>query len=149
MATPPAFTGPAQTNDSPFFVSNTQQEETEEDKFARIRERRGQIGLKGFCPVMLRDHRELVDASPDFQIEYNGQTYYVSSEEALATFAADPAKYAPALGGSDVIHRDLTGEELPGSLDHAVWYRGRLYMFATAETMETFVAAPAAHRTDI
>lgn len=149
MATP-SFTAQVEANDGPFYAaSNTQQEETEEDKFDRIRERRGQTGLKGFCPVMLRDHRELVDASPEFQIEFNGHTYYVSSAEALATFQADPAKYAPAMGGSDVIHHDLTGEELSGSLDHAVWYRGRLYMFATAETMETFVAAPAAHRSDI
>jgi YHS domain-containing protein len=149
MAIPPAFTTPVESNDSPYFAANTGADESEEDKFARIRERRGQTGLKGFCPVMLRDHRELVDASPEFQIEYNGHTYHVSSLEALQAFEADPAKYAPAQGGCDVIHRDLTGEELPGSLDHAVWYRGRLYMFATAETMETFVAAPAAHRSDI
>ncbi len=145
-AVPPALTPPTA---SFAFVDDQQSEESNEDKFARIRERRGQTGLKGFCPVMLRDQRELVDARPEFAIEFNGETYFVSSAEALETFASDPVKYAPAAAGSDIIHRDLTGEELPGSLDHAVWYRGRLYMFATAETLETFVAAPAAHRTDL
>lgn len=145
-AVPPALTPPSA---SFAFADDQQTEESTEDKFARIRERRGQTGLKGFCPVMLRDQRELVDARPEFAIEFNGVTYFVSSAEALETFAADPVKYAPAAAGCDIIHRDLTGEELPGSLDHAVWYRGRLYMFATAETLETFVAAPASHRTDL
>ena len=39
----------------------------------------------------------------------------------------------------------LTGEELEGSLDHAAWFQGRLYLFASAETMETFVSAPGQH----
>lgn len=149
-ATPPALTPPTAAVQAPLaFADDQQAEESSEDKLARIHERRNQTGLKGFCPVMLRDHRELVDAQPEFAVEFNGETYYVSSAEAQATFSADPVKYAPAAGGSDVIHRDLTGEDLPGSLDYAVWYRGRLYMFATAETLETFVAAPAAHRTDL
>jgi YHS domain-containing protein len=145
----PQLTSPGAAAVPPAFTAEEQAQESNDDKLERIRERRGQTGLKGFCPVMLRDHRELVDAREEFSIEFNGHTYCVSSAEALATFQSDPAKYAPAAGGSDVIHRDLTGEDLPGSLDHAVWYRGRLYMFATAETMETFVAAPSAHRTDL
>lgn len=119
-----------------------------ESKLSLIAARKGQKGLKGFCPVVLRDHRDLVDARDDYQADFNGKTYSFSSFEAMQIFAHSPEKYAPAARGNDVIHLALTGESLEGSLDHAVWYKGRLYLFASAETMETFVAAPSSHRTD-
>ena len=116
-------------------------------KLEMIAARKGLRGLKGFCPVALRDHRDLVDAQSQFRVVYNEKTYYLSSSEAVSEFHSDPAKYAPAARGSDVIHLAITGEELEGSLDHAVWYKGRLYLFSSAETMETFVAAPSSHAT--
>jgi len=117
-------------------------------KMDKIAARKDRKGLKGFCPVVLRDKRDLVDASPEFSVTFNGHEYFVSSAEARNQFLSDPGKYAPAAGGCDVIHLALTGEKLEGSLDHAVWYKGRLYLFAGVETMETFVAAPSSHATD-
>ncbi len=119
-------------------------QETQE-KLARIAARRGLDGLKGFCPVVLRDERNLVDARPEFSAVYNGRRYYFSSATAQALFEASPQRYAPAASGFDVVHLSLTGEEVRGSLDYAVWFRGRLYLFTSAETMETFVAAPSIH----
>lgn len=116
-------------------------------KLEMIAARKGLKGLKGFCPVSLRDHRDLVDAQSQFRVVYNEKTYYLSSSDAVAEFHSDPAKYAPAARGCDVIHLAITGEEQEGSLDHAVWYKGRLYLFVSAETMETFVAAPSSHAT--
>ncbi|RLS55730.1 MAG: hypothetical protein DWH91_08500 [Planctomycetota bacterium] len=112
-----------------------------------IAARKSLPGLKGFCPVALRDHRDLVDARSEFRVVYNNKTYYLGSSEAVQTFLGDPAKYAPASRGSDVIQLSVTGEESEGSLEHAVWYKGRLYMFTSAETMDTFVAAPSSHAT--
>lgn len=116
-------------------------------KMEMIAARKGLRGLKGFCPVALRDHRDLVDAQSQYRVVYNEKTYYLASSEAVSAFHSDPAKYAPAARGSDVIHLAITGEELEGSLDHAVWYKGRLYLFSSVETMETFVAAPSSHAT--
>lgn len=112
-----------------------------------IASRKGMSGLKGFCPVVLRDDRNLVDAQEQYRAVYNSKTYYMSSSEAVAAFHADPTKYAPAARGSDVIMLATTGDEAEGSLDHAVWYKGRLYMFSSAETMDTFVSAPSSHAT--
>jgi YHS domain-containing protein len=114
-------------------------------KMARIAARAGQPGLKGFCPVMLRDHRELIDAKPEFRTVYGNKIILLSSHEAKVVFESDPAKYAPALGGNDAVHFSQTGEELEGSLEYAVWYKGRLYMFASSETLESFIAAPSTH----
>ncbi len=112
-----------------------------------IAARKGLRGLKGFCPVVLREDRDLVDAHSQFRVIYNSKTYYLSSSQAVSAFHSDPAKYAPAARGCDVIHQTITGEELEGSLDFAVWYKGRLYLFSSAETMDTFVSAPSSHST--
>ncbi len=112
-----------------------------------IAAREGMSGLKGFCPVVLRDERNLVDAQSQYRAVYNSKTYYLSSSEAVTAFHADPGKYAPAARGNDVIQLAIAGEEIEGSLDYAVWYKGRLYMFSSAETMDTFVAAPSSHAT--
>ena len=138
--TPTTTTPSAPTTPPP---SNDQQ-----SKMELIAARKDLKGLKGFCPVVLRDERNLVDASFLYTVSYNGREYALSSAEARDKFLADPVKYAPAAGGCDVIHLALTGEKLEGSLEHAVWYRGRLYLFSGVETMETFVAAPSSHATN-
>ncbi len=112
-----------------------------------IAARKGLRGLKGFCPVILREDRDLVDAHSQFRVVYNSKTYYLSSSQAVTEFQSDPAKYAPAARGCDVIHQAITGEDLEGTLDFAVWYKGRLYLFSSAETMDTFVSAPSSHAT--
>lgn len=119
-----------------------------DSKLQKIAAREGLTGLKGFCPVTLRDHRDLVDSHEDYSAIFNGKRYQFATEEALEAFLDDPVKYAPATRGSDVIHLALTGEEKEGTLDYAVWYRGRLYLFSSPETMETFVAAPSSHATN-
>ncbi|MCA8998363.1 MAG: hypothetical protein KDA80_15300 [Planctomycetaceae bacterium] len=121
------------------------QKSEHQSKMQKIAARKELKGLKGFCPVVLRDHRDLVDASPDYEMEFEGKTYRLSSAAALEVFRQNPAKYAPAAQGNDVIHQALAGEDLLGSLDYAVWYRDRLYLFSSVETMETFVAAPSSH----
>ena len=117
-------------------------------KLDRIATRKGLSGFKGFCPVSLKDHRELVDARPEYSAVHNGRRYFFSSAAAQSQFEANPEDYSPAALGNDVVHLVLTGDSTPGSLDHAVWFRSKLYLFATAETMETFVAAPSIHARD-
>ncbi len=130
-------------------ASPPKKEESRQTKMELISSRKELTGLKGFCSVSLRDSRDLVNVEDKFTALFNGKEYSFSSAEALDKFTADPGKYAPAIRGSDVIHLSLTGEEVEGSLDHAVWYKGRLYLFTTVETMETFVAAPSSHATDL
>lgn len=107
-----------------------------------IQARSGQAGFKGFCPVELRDRRELIDTNPQFTATFGLQTYTFSSAEARAAFEADPSRYAPAAGGSDVVLLDNSGEEEQGMLDYALWYRDRLYLFRSRETMAMFNKDP-------
>jgi YHS domain-containing protein len=101
-------------------------------------------GLKGFCPVTLRDERDLKDGRLAFAASYHGENYYLASAEAQAAFERNPAKYAPAAHGYDLALAAITGELREGSLDHAVWYRDRLYLFTSSESLKTFAAAPSA-----
>ncbi|MFV0442219.1 MAG: hypothetical protein ACK5Q5_01465 [Planctomycetaceae bacterium] len=123
------------------------QRETD-SKIERISARRGLSGFKGFCPVALKDHRELTDARPEYSAVHNGRRYFFSSATAQELFEASPDDYVPMAMGNDVVHLMLTGESTPGSLEHAVWFRSRLYLFTSVETMETFVAAPSIHARD-
>lgn len=113
------------------------------EKMRRIAARQGRTGFKGFCPVALRDRRDLQDARVEFSSVHKGRTYHFASKEAKAAFDAQPSRYAPAAGGSDVVLFLEQGKRVEGSLDHAVWFRDRLYLFSSAETMQTFASEPA------
>jgi YHS domain-containing protein len=99
-------------------------------------------GLKGICPVVLKDNRKLVDAQPDIKSEFNGKTYTFSSIEAKKAFDESPRKYAPAGGGNDVVRLTSGETGVAGTLEHAAWYRGRLYLFSTADSRTEFVETP-------
>lgn len=108
----------------------------------KLAERSGLGGFQGFCPVALRDRRELTDSRPEFLSVYQNRTYELSSAEAKARFEADPARYAPVNGGNDVVLTARGETEAEGSLTHAVWFKDRLYLFRTAETLREFNAEP-------
>jgi YHS domain-containing protein len=108
----------------------------------RIQARPDLTGFKGFCPVALRDQRQLVDARPQIQSTFGLHTWTFSSDEARLAFETDPQRYAPAAGGADVVLLSSRQEEVPGKLDFALWYRGRLHLFSSRETMATFLDNP-------
>ncbi|MCA9059647.1 MAG: hypothetical protein KDA85_14165, partial [Planctomycetaceae bacterium] len=132
--------------DDPQVNAERERQAAEADRRERQRQmiasRSGQTGFKGFCPVMLRDYRELVDANAKYTGTFGLQTYTFSSAQALAEFEVDPARYAPAAGGSDIVLLVNSGEEQPGLLDFALWYRDRLYLFRSRETMTEFSRDP-------
>ncbi len=99
-------------------------------------------GLKGFCPVAIRDDRRLTVALDEFTYEHQAQVYRFSSAEALAKFQANPELYAPMAGGLDVVAVRQGAAVANGSLDHAVWFRHRLHLFSTLENLAAFRAAP-------
>jgi YHS domain-containing protein len=111
-------------------------------KMHQIGERVGQQGLKGFCPVALREHRELVDALPIYSSTFESQRYYFSSAEAKSHFDHAPQKYAPVAGGIDVVVKGTSDHSVEGTLDHAVWYKDRLFLFSSPESLEAFSANP-------
>lgn len=111
-------------------------------RMQQIVARAGQTGLKGFCPVALRDGRQLQDGHPEFAATFEGMTYRLSSAEAQQAFNAHPERYAPVAHGGDVVVAAAEGRLVPGVLEHGVWFRDRLYLFSTPQSKAAFVAAP-------
>lgn len=119
------------------------------EKMKKIHERGSMKGLKGFCPVTLRDQRELVDAKPDFHSTFRGQKFHFADADAKLKFDEEPARYAPAAYGADVVALSRDNDVVEGSLDHAAWFKGRLYLFGSKESHDTFVADPAKYATPV
>lgn len=123
-------------------VRDLESQARREQQAYRIMARTGKTGFKGFCPVTLRDTRELIDSRTEYRAKFGLQTYYFSSPEAKSAFEANPTRYAPAAGGSDIVLLVNTSEEEPGSLDFSLWYRDRLYLFRSRETRRIFADNP-------
>lgn len=121
--------------------------ETEEESVAsrakRLQSRQAQSGFKGFCPVALRDRGQMVNADAQFQTVHHSQTYTFSSEAALAQFLSDPDRYAPVAGGLDVVAAKEEQAIVQGSLDFAIWHRGKLYFFVSEASKDAFMLNPA------
>ncbi|QDU08825.1 hypothetical protein [Gimesia aquarii] len=114
-----------------------------EKKLALIASRGNIKGLKGFCPVALRENRLLVDARPEFSSSFKSMNYQFASLENKVKFDREPAKYAPAAGGSDIVLLVDHQDDKEGTLDFASWYKGRLYLFSTKTNMDLFMKTPA------
>jgi YHS domain-containing protein len=113
-----------------------------QQQLQRILSRGDMTGFKGFCPVALRDQRQLVDAQPQIQSTFGLHTWTFSSDEARLAFEANPTRYAPVAGGADPVLLTNSQQEVPGKLDYALWFRGRLHLFSSRDTMATFLENP-------
>jgi YHS domain-containing protein len=123
-------------------VADTTSPDQYAERMKQIRDRGGMKGLKGFCPVTLRDDRELKDSLPEFVSTYRGQKFHFASGEAKMRFDQNPTHYAPAAYGADVVVLIRDKDVAEGSLDNAAWYKGQLYLFANEETYNSFLGDP-------
>ena len=135
----------AETSDQEKKSLEIEDDETDaaRENAEKIRERGGMRGLKGFCPVTLRDNRKLLDSRSELFAMHRGQTFHFANEDARTKFEQDPVRYAPAVFGADVLALSRHQEVVEGSLDFATWYKGRLFLFASKETHDTFIESPA------
>jgi YHS domain-containing protein len=147
-AGPTTDTPVATANPAPATTPTAEQADpATEAKMALIRERGGMKGLKGFCPVTLRDERELKDAVGDFYASFRGQKFHFATQGAKEKFEADPTRYVPAAYGADVVVLIRDKDVAEGSLDYAAWFKGKLYLFSTEQTHEVFLEDPAKYAT--
>ena len=109
---------------------------------AKLAARADRSLMMGFCPVTLRDDRDLVEGDERFTADFEGVTYRFATAAARDAFKADPIRYAPTASGRDLVIASTGWGETVGSLAHAAWYRGRLYLFASRESMRRFVDSP-------
>lgn len=140
----PAMTPSPQREQNKTDVADTSPKSGQDTqaKLTLIASRSELKGLKGFCPVVLRDRRDLVDSRSQFSSTYKSKMYYFSSAEAKSAFDRQPELYAPVEGGADIVLLMRDDVAVSGSLDFAAWFQNRLYLFNSRETLDAFVVSP-------
>lgn len=98
--------------------------------------------LDGSCPVTLLEAKKLTAGNPEYQVEYDGRTYWLAGADEFAKFELDPARYVPAMGSLCVVSLVDSGLKIDGVSRSAAIYRGRLYLFANSEQRRRFQAEP-------
>lgn len=98
--------------------------------------------LGGHCVVCLAEAGKLVPGTDEFAVTFDRQRYLFPSAKERDLFAADPLKYAPALGGDCVVCKVEMGARMAGTAEHALKHDGRLYLFPSAKEQAMFTADP-------
>lgn len=99
-----------------------------------------ELAMGGYCPVCIIENKQWVKGDRQFQVTYDGKTYLFPGKEKRAMFAANPAKYVPALGGDCIVCRSNMGKRVSGSVQHAAFSGGRLYLFPGEKQQQEFLA---------
>ncbi len=107
--------------------------------------------LGGDCTVCKVEMGKSVPGKSEFHTVHNGRLYLFPKEQQLAMFKKDPARYADAdlaLGGDCAVCKVEMNKDVAGSVDFAVDYKGKRYLFPDAKTREMFVSNPGKYTTN-
>lgn len=100
------------------------------------------LGLEGYCPVVLSKEERWIPGNPAFFVMYRGLIYRFSSKEAMEQFSAAPLKFAPVAMGEDIVLMVQRNKKSYGTRKYGAWYEGRVYLFSTQETLDSFASNP-------
>ena len=89
----------------------------------------------------MKDQCKLIKARSEFSVTHQGRVIRLSSKPARTAFLAQPEIYLPVAGGTDLVSASQQNP-LMGQLDHATWYRGQLFLFATKANLAEFQKQP-------
>lgn len=98
------------------------------------------LGLEGYCPVTLVEKSKWIEGRAQYGVRHRGRTYLFAGVEQQQAFLADPDRYAPRLSGDDPVMALDAGKSTPGQRRYGVFYQSRVYLFATPETRDAFLA---------
>jgi len=107
------------------------------------------LGLAGFSPVALWTRTRWQRGDKKFACRVGREVYYLASARELERFREDPLRFAPRCGGHDVVRQVETGRRVAGSIRHAVFYDGGLYLFCDAATLGRFRRSPTRYATAV
>lgn len=100
------------------------------------------VAMRGFCAVCLVESKHWVRGNSEFRAAFDGKFYHFPDAKALQMFQAMPGKYAPVLGGDDVVEFANTGRRIPGQLDFGVRHNDRIFFLSSAQNKQVFTAQP-------
>jgi len=100
------------------------------------------LALDGFCPVELSLHGRWTQGDPRWTVVHKGFIYRFSGNTQRQEFLTNPGKYIPANGGFDPVISVAEKRNVSGQVNFCAAYKGRLYMFSSATTQESFHKNP-------
>ena len=95
------------------------------------------VAVEGHDPVAYFTEGKPVKGSKSFKTTYNGAEFRFATAENLATFEAEPAKYAPQYGGycAWAVSQGYTAK---GDADHWAIVDGKLYLNYNKKVQKTW-----------
>ena len=100
------------------------------------------LGLEGYCPVSLVEQGKWIPGDRRWGWIHRGRTYLFAGPDEHRQFNTDPDRYAPVLGGNDVVRAVESGQMVPGYRRHGVFFGDRIYLFADEAALEKFSRDP-------
>lgn len=100
------------------------------------------VMLRGHDPVAYFTEGRAVEGQPALKADHDGVTYRFASAANRATFVADPARYVPAYGGACANGANYALKTPIGAVDHFRIYKGRLFMFGSANALKHWEMDP-------
>jgi YHS domain-containing protein len=96
------------------------------------------IGLDGYCPVTLMEQQRWVSGDVRYGITHEGRTYLFTSAAERDKFWQQPHRFCPVMAGNDPVIATDNGQMLTGRREHGLFVNGRIYLFASEETLTQF-----------
>lgn len=100
------------------------------------------LALDGFCPVTLIEQARWQPGDKRFGVVLRGRLYLFAGDGEKQRFSRDPDRFAPILSGNDPVEFSESGRLTPGKRRHGVFFRNRIYLFASEESLERFWTSP-------
>jgi len=100
------------------------------------------LGLSGYSPVTLWTRTKWQRGEQKFACRVGAVVYYLASAVELEQFRKDPLRYAPRCAGRDVVQQVEARRQVAGSIRHAVFFDGGLYLFSDAMSLARFRRSP-------
>lgn len=92
--------------------------------------------------VSLVDQQQLIPGKAEFEISYRGFKVRFTDAAQLTKFSSNPQRYWPSRDGLCPVSMQESGQQVPGKIELAVEYEGRIHFCRDRETALRFVDQP-------
>ena len=103
------------------------------------------VALEGYCPVALCDKKAWKKGDPAHRAYFQGRVYHFTGADEVATFRANPARYAPLICGCDVVAVRDRNRLAEGAREHGLFYQNKVYLFTNERNLQQFQQNPDAY----
>ena len=107
------------------------------------------LGLDGYCPVNLLEHRAWKKGDTHWGAVHSGRTYLFGGPEEQKKFLASPNAYSPVIAGDDPVRALDEQQQVAGKREYGVYYQNRVYLFADPTSRDRFSQNPTRYAAEI